>query len=115
MVDNRSQADRILVARLSGAAGRLSRFGAVADAQADTAAAELREIAGGRADLLAEVAGIRLGWAETKGREYEVQAEAIARLCRAAGADLEALAGWIAEGRRRTTEAARPPLSGGLR
>jgi hypothetical protein len=35
MVDNRPQADRILIARLSGAAGRLSRFGALDDAQAD--------------------------------------------------------------------------------
>jgi hypothetical protein len=101
MVDNRPQADRILVARLSGAAGRLSRWGALDDAQADAAAAELREMAGGRADLLAEVAGIRLGTAESKGPEYVAQAEAIARLCRAAGADLEAISEWIEEGRRR--------------
>jgi hypothetical protein len=101
MVDNRPQADRILVVRLSGAAGRLSRWGALDDAQADAAAAELREMAGGRADLLAEVAGIRLGTAESKSPEYVAQAEAIARLCRAAGADLEAISEWIEEGRRR--------------
>ena len=101
MVDNRPQADRIIAARLSGAVGRLSRWGVLDDEQADAGAAELREIAGGRGDLLAEVAGVRLGTAEIKGREYEVQAEAIARLCRAAGADTEAIPQWIEEGRRR--------------
>ncbi len=111
MVDNRSQADRILVARLSGAAGRLSRWGALADA----GAAELREMAGDRGDLLAEVAGLAVGTAESKGPEYEAQAEAIVRLCRTAGADLEAIGVWAEEGRRRMTEAHRPPLSGGLR
>jgi hypothetical protein len=40
MIKNRPQADRILVARLSGTAGRLSRWGALGDAQADTGAAE---------------------------------------------------------------------------
>lgn len=115
MADNRPQADRILVARLSGAAGRLSRFGALDDAQADAGAAELREIAGGRGDLLAEVAGIRLGTAETKGREYEVQAAAIARLCRAAGADLEAIGEWTEEGRRRSGAWRRSPPGGGVR
>ena len=67
MADNRSHTDRILVARLSGAAGRLSRWGALDDAQADAGAAELRELAGGRGDLLAEVAGLSLGSAESKG------------------------------------------------
>jgi hypothetical protein len=102
MVDNRRpQADRILVARLSGTAGRLSRWGALDDAQADAGAANLRELAGGRGDLLAEVAGLCLGTAESKGPEYVAKGEAIARLCRAAGADPEAIGGWTEEGRRR--------------
>ena len=108
MVDNRPQADRILVARLSGAAGRLSRWGALDDAQADAGAAELRELAGGRGELLAEVAGIRLGTAESKGPEYVAQAEAIARLCRAAGADQQAVSEWAEEGRRWAAAARRP-------
>jgi hypothetical protein len=115
MIDNRSQADQILVARLSGAAGRLSRWGALDDAQADAGAAELRELAGDRGDLLAEVAGLVLGTAESKGPEYVAQAEAIARLCRAAGADLEAIGEWTEVGRRRREEARRPPFSGGVR
>ena len=112
MIESRPQADRILVARLSGTAGRLSRWGALDDAQADAGAAELRELAGGRGDLLAEVAGVLLGTAETRGVEYVAQAEAVARLCRLAGADLEAIPGWIEEGRRRREEARPPPFSG---
>ena len=61
MLESRPQADRILAARLSGVAGRLSRWGALDDEQADAGAAELRELAGGRGDLLAEVAGLWLG------------------------------------------------------
>jgi hypothetical protein len=101
MIDYRPQADRILVARLSGAAGRLSRWGALDDAQADAGAAKLRELAGGRGDLLAEVAGLALGTAESKGPEYVAQGEAIARLCRAAGADLGAISEWTEEAGRR--------------
>jgi hypothetical protein len=115
MVDNRPQADRILVARLSGAAGRLSRWGALDDAQADAGAAELREMAGGRGDLLAEVAGLAVGTAEAKGREYVHQAAAIARLCRAAGADLEPIGEWTEEGRRRAEAARRRPAGGNAR
>jgi hypothetical protein len=98
MLESRPQADRILVARLSGAAGRLSRWGALDDEQADAGAAELRELAGGRGDLLAEVAGLWLGTAENKGPEYAAKGEAITRLCRAAGADLEAIGEWTEEG-----------------
>jgi hypothetical protein len=38
-------------------------------------------------DLLTEVAGISLGASEGKGKEYQAQAQAIAGLCRLAGAD----------------------------
>jgi hypothetical protein len=115
MIDNRPQADRILVARLSGAAGRLFRWGALDDAQADAGAAELRELAGGRGDLLAEVAGLSLGTSERNGPEYVTQAEAIALLCRAAGADPEAISEWTEEGRRRAAAARRPPADGEVR
>lgn len=111
MVDNRPQADRILVARISGTAGRLCRWGALDVAQRAAAAAELRELAGDRGDLLAEVAGLALGTAESKGPEYAAKAEAVAGLCRAAGADLEAIPGWIEEGRQRRANAGRPSFS----
>ncbi len=60
MLDDRPQADRILVAQLTGEAGWHEL---TADEEA-AAVAELRELAGGRADLLAEVAGISEGTSE---------------------------------------------------
>lgn len=75
------------------------------------AVAALRELAGGRADLLAEVAGIFEGASE--GRLDEPLARCAARLCRLADADLAAIPGWAAEGRRRAVAASMPPLSGG--
>lgn len=72
----------------------------------------LRELAGGRADLLAEVADILEGASE--GELDEPFARQAAGLCRKAGADPEAIPGWIAEGRRRRDAARMPPPSGGL-
>ena len=74
--------------------------------------AALRELAGGRADLLAEVAGILEGASE--GEMDEPLARQAAGLCRAAGADPEAIPAWIAEGRRRRAAASLPPFSGSL-
>jgi len=74
--------------------------------------AELRELAGGRADLLAEVAGIFEGTSE--GEMDEPIKRHAAGLCRTAGADPEAIPGWIAEGRRWRAAARQPPFSGGL-
>ena len=73
----------------------------------------LRELAGGRADLLAEVAGIFEGTSE--GEMDEPLTRQAARLCRLAGADPEAIPGWDAEGRRRREAARKPPFSGGVR
>jgi hypothetical protein len=70
---------------------------------------ELQALAGGRADLLAEVAGIFEGTSE--GELDEVFARSAARLCRRAGADLEAIPAWIEEGRRRRASARLPPFS----
>ncbi len=75
--------------------------------------AELQALAGGRADLLAEVAGIFEGTSE--GEPDEALARSAARLCRLAGADLEAIPGWIREGRRRRDAARKAPPSGGVR
>jgi hypothetical protein len=60
MPEMRSHADRILIARLSGTAKRHANR-RVAGHGWDAAVAELRELAGGRGDLLAEVAGIAEG------------------------------------------------------
>lgn len=62
--------------------------------------------------LLAEVAGILEGARE--GEPDEPLARQAAMVCRVAGADLEAIPAWIAEGRRRRAAASRLPFSGGL-
>jgi len=81
------------------------------EAQRAAGAAELREVAGGRRDLLAEVAGIMLGTAERKGPEHEAQAQAVAELCRLAGADESLIPQWIEEGQRGAQASRLPPFS----
>lgn len=105
--------DQLLVARISGIAQRYARWGGLTEAGKRRSSGA----AGGRrrADLLAEVAGLALGAAEDKGAEYAARGEAVAELCRLAGADEDAIPRWIEEGRRRAASAALPPFSGGLR
>jgi hypothetical protein len=63
--------------------------------------AELREIANGRGDLLAERAGVILGFYARENRD-EWQSKALeAALLIAAGADLTRLTEWIAVGQER--------------
>jgi hypothetical protein len=112
MIDNRPQADRILVARLMGSAKRLGRRELPAEEYA-AAVAELRELAAGRADLLAETAGLLEGFGE--GEPTGPMSRLAVQLCRDAGADPEAIPAWIEEGRRRRNVARMPPFSGGLR
>jgi hypothetical protein len=105
-------ADRILVAQLTGEARHHAKWRPLTEDEEAIALAELRALAAGRADLLAEVAGIFEGTSE--GELDEPLARAAAQLCRKAGADPEAIPTWIEEGRRRTANARRPPFSGGL-
>jgi hypothetical protein len=74
--------------------------------------AALRELAAGRADLLAQVAGILERACE--GELDEPLVRQAARLCRKAGADPEAIPLWIEVGRERAAKARLPPFSGGL-
>ncbi len=99
VIDKRPQADRILVAELFGEARHHAKWRDLTAAEEGAAVAGLRELAGGRADLLAEVAGLLEGARE--GEPNEPLARQAAGLCRKAGADLEAIPAWIAEGRRR--------------
>jgi hypothetical protein len=112
MYDNRPQADRILVAQLTGEARHHAKWRLLTAAEETAAVTELRELAGGRADLLAEVAGILEGTRE--GELDEPLARQAAMLCRRAGADPAAIPAWIQEGRRRRASAKSPPFSGGL-
>ena len=73
--------------------------------------AELRQVAGDRCDLLAEVAGLALGTAEGKGQEYQARGQAIAELCRMAGADESLIPQWRQIGKERAAMAGRPTFS----
>ena len=90
--------DGIITAQLTGTAGRhVSRK----PLNVDAALAELREIADGRGDLLAERAGVTLGFYARENRD-EWQRKALeAALCIAAGADLTRLVKWIVVGQER--------------
>jgi hypothetical protein len=77
--------DRLVVAELNGAAGRRAQWRDLTEAEAAAAVAELREIAGGRPDLLAELAGVMIGAGE--GKPDEPRSKGAAQLCIAAGAD----------------------------
>ena len=112
MIDKRPQADRLLVAELYGEARHRARWRELSSEEEAVAVAELRALAGGRADLLAEVAGIFEGTSE--GELDEPLCRQAAGLCRAAGADPAAIPAWIEEGRRRRAAASKPPFSGGL-
>jgi hypothetical protein len=112
MIDKRPEADRILVAEIWGEARRRAQWRELTAAEESAAVTALRELAGGRADLLAEVAGVLEGSRE--GEPDEPLARQAATLCRKAGADLAAIPAWIEEGRRRRASADMPPFSGGL-
>jgi hypothetical protein len=109
MVDDRLQADRILVAQLTGEARNRARWRELTEAEHAAAVTELRELAGGRSDLLAEVACLFEGTSE--GELNAPLARQAAQLCRDAGADPELIPRWIEEGRRRRANAGLPPFS----
>jgi hypothetical protein len=108
----RVEPDRLTVAALTGAAQRHAGWGNPTESETAAAVAELEEILAGRDDgpvLLAEVAGILLGFGE--GQLDEAKAKSAAELCRLAGADEDLIARWIKEGRKRAANAALPPFS----
>jgi hypothetical protein len=113
MLGDRPQADRILVAQLTGEARHHARWRDLTETEHEAAVGELRELAAGRTDLLAEVAGIFEGTSE--GELDEPLARQAAQLCRDAGADPDAVPAWVEEGRRRRKRAGLPPFSAATR
>jgi hypothetical protein len=105
--------DRLLVAQLTGTARHHARWRNLTGDEQTTAVTALRELARGRADLLAEVAGLLEGF--HAGELDEPRARQAAHLCRLAGADPDAIPGWVEEGQRRRDAARMPPHSGGVR
>src|SRR5262245_40887210 len=106
----RSDPDRMLVAELTGEARHHARWRPLTGEEEAAAVAELRALADGRADLLAEVAGIFEGTSE--GELDEPLCRQAAQLCRLAGADEDLIPEWVVEGRRRSEAARKPPHGG---
>jgi hypothetical protein len=98
------------VARLTGAAQRHAPWREPTEAETATAVEELREIAGDRGDLLAEVAGLLIGF--YRGTMEELKAQAAAQYCIVAGADADLIPRWIEVGRCRATGAGQTPYTG---
>jgi hypothetical protein len=109
MLGKRPEADRILVAQLHGEARHHAKWRELTEAEETAAVTELRDLAAGRTDLLAEVARVLEGAHE--GELDEPLARQAAMLCRKAGADEGAIAAGIEVGRSRRANAGRPPFS----
>ena len=100
----------MIVAELTGEARHHAKWRPLTKDEETAAITGLRAIAGGRADLLAEVAGVLAG--TSAGRLDEPLARQAAELCRKAGADPDAIQRWVQEGRRRADSARTRPHSG---
>jgi hypothetical protein len=95
--------DQLIVARLTGMAWRHARGREPTGAETAVAVRELRDIAGGRGDLLAEVAGLLIGYYRRTAEE--LRARAAAYYCITAGAGLELIPRWIEVGCSRAAAA----------
>jgi len=113
MLDKTPEADGILIAQLHGESERHARRGDLAGDERAAAVAAVRELAGGRGDLLAHVAGILEGF--SAGEPDEATPRRASALCRDAGADPELIPAWIEIGRERRADARRLPFSAGMR
>ena len=102
--------DQLMVPRLTGAAWRHAPGREPTGAETAAAVAELRGIAGGRGDLLAEVAGLLIGY--YRRTPQEPRARAAAYYCMAAGAELELIPRWIEVGCARAAAARLIPPAG---
>src|SRR5271157_1042266 len=94
VIDKRPQADRLLVAQLTGEARHHAKWRDLTADEETTAVAELRTLAGAH-----------------EGEMDEPIARQAAALCRKAGADPDAIPAWIETGRERKANAGRPPFS----
>jgi hypothetical protein len=99
--------DPVVVARLTGTAWRHASGRAPTRAETAAAVRELREIICGRGDLLAEVAGLLIGYYRRTGEEPK--ARAAAYYCMVAGADLDSIPRWIEVGCSRAAAARQIP------
>jgi hypothetical protein len=104
--------ERVLAARITGTAARYARGARPLTVAEETeAVARITEVAAGRSDLLAQVAGLAIGFYE--GTLNEPRHQQAAQLLIKAGANQEQIPGWIEEGRRRARAAKHIPYTGG--
>jgi hypothetical protein len=106
-----TDADRILAARITGTATRYARGRPLTDVEEAEALIRVTELAAGRTDLLAQVAGLAIGF--SGGTPDEPRQRQVAELLIKAGADQELIPGWIEEGCRRAQAATHIPYKGG--
>lgn len=102
--------DQLVVPRLTGAAWRHASGQEPSEAETAAAVRELREIAGNRGDLLAEVAGLLIGYYRRTAERPK--ARAAAYYCMAADADLALIPRWVEVGRARAAAARQIPPAG---
>jgi hypothetical protein len=103
-------ADRILAAQITGTARHHSRWRPLTEAEETRAVTELADLAQGRNDLLAQVAGLQIGCYE--GDIDEPRRRQAADLLLKAGADQALIPGWIEIGRERVRNARHIPYTG---
>jgi hypothetical protein len=98
------------MAIIAGTASRHVRWRPLTLAEEAAAVAELVQVAGGRADLLAQMAGLAAGF--HAGTLEEPRQRQAAELLTKAGADPGLIPAWVKEGQRRAETAARRPYTG---
>lgn len=107
----RPQADRLALAWLAGEARHHAVWREPDEDEITAAVAELRAITT-RPDLLAERAGILLGFYDEASESEQAHATAAVLYLVEAGADLASLPYWIDEGAERAGRAGQLPFSG---
>jgi hypothetical protein len=98
-----STPDQILSARIAAVCRRYCGRGRIE--RQDQAVAELRELAGDRADLLGQHAGVCVGWLQVATPAEGPCFRAEAELCKAAGGDETQILASIEVGRGRAQQA----------
>jgi hypothetical protein len=101
----RDDGDRILRAELAGTARYHARHRPLTDQELAAGAAELRELSAGRSDLLAECAGLELGFHSPADADWTLHRTAADLLVAAGAGPQEDIARWTDIGRQRAAAA----------
>jgi hypothetical protein len=105
-----STSDQVLSAKIAAVCRRYCARGRIE--HEDQAVAELRELAGDRADLLSQHAGLAIGGAGDNAGAQAPGYLAEAELCKLSGARQELIEPWIEVGKKRAERARQRPYTG---